>query len=187
MMARCRTRSLRLGISPSLCLRFAFYLALLMIVTNPAVSQDSGPLLDFTSPNALPACARQCQPLLDAQFLCIPPRTPSTDQPTYQRCFCQSPALQTLYRSPAGLCDASCPPDQLNLVRNWFLSRCVQDGGITTTTITSTSSSASSTASQATVTAASPTSTPTTLTVDQPAPGGWYVKPCFHTPTIIFH
>ena len=171
-MAQCRIRSLHLATSPSLCLRFAFYVVLLMMVANPATSQVSGPLLDFTSPNALPACARQCQPLLDAQSLCIPPHTPSTDQPTYQRCFCQSPALQTLYRSPAGLCDASCPPDQLTLVRNWFLSRCVQDGGIITTTITSTSSSASSSASQATVTA-SPTSTPSTLTADQPAPGSW--------------
>ena len=90
--------------------------------------------------NALPACAQTCQLLQQAQAACFPPAVPTTDQATYQSCFCQSGYLATLRSSPSGTCDAVCPsPGDQRTIQTWYLSTCqLQDtntaGEPTTTT-----------------------------------------------------
>lgn len=98
---------------------------LLLSLTTTLVSSQSTALLDFNSPNALPACAAQCTPLYSAQSGCVPPAAPGGRTVDQQRtCFCQSSFLQALYASPNGVCDQACPAAQLSQMRNWFTSSC---------------------------------------------------------------
>ena len=151
------------------------------IFSNPGGSQASQPqLLDFSSPNALPACANQCQPLYTAQYACIPPQAPVSDDAAYRSCFCQSAFLHNLYSTPAGLCDGICPPDGLAQIRNWYVGTCGQKAvaspSAATSAGTSVSSSSTPTGSNAGGTRTpSPTSTAFMLpTNQQEAPQqGW--------------
>lgn len=133
-----------------------------------------GPLLDFTSPNALPSCATQCQPLYAAQYACIPPQAPIADPLTYQACFCRSPILQPLYSRDVGICDGICPPEQLAQIRNWYLGRCPQRNAVTVTVTSSPSATATATRSAPTRVSIS-TSSPVPGTESQP--GSWF-EPC---------
>lgn len=82
----------------------------------------------LTSGNSqLPACAQSCQLLNQASQACG--GTQSVSQGIWS-CFCQSGYLTSLYNSPAGICDGSCPdPAQNQQVMTWYQNECGSDNG----------------------------------------------------------
>lgn len=157
------------------------YVVLLLASAGLVMSQagQSGSLLDFSA-GALPACAQQCPSLLAAQSICTPPQAPVTNDAAYQACFCQWPALQTLFTTELGVCDGICSPDLLPQIRTWFLGRCAQDDFVT---VTMTRSSDVIVTGVATVTETAPaqispsqepvTTPPRTGADDERPPGSW--------------
>ncbi|KAF2499020.1 hypothetical protein BU16DRAFT_523623 [Lophium mytilinum] len=98
----------------------------------------------------LPACAKQCSILAQAEANCVPPAAPVTNQDTYQSCVCQSGLLTTLKTSPS-LCQSSatdtiCTPQDATTIEQYYIALCngptVQPAETTTTTITTATSTA---------------------------------------------
>ena len=73
-------------------------------------------------PSNLPACAQQCNVLVNAQQSC------ASNQAAYQSCFCQSALLSTLYTSqPVPLC-AQCSTTDMAAIQSWYKGTCQQGG-----------------------------------------------------------
>lgn len=111
-------------------------------------------------PTTLPACAAQCQVLLQAQTGCVPPAAPVTNAATYQSCFCQSGYLSSLYASAASNLCQSCSAADMSAIQAWYKSFCPQQAaaanGQTVAVITMTTSVFGTVA-----TVSTPTATPT--------------------------
>ncbi|KIW72126.1 hypothetical protein PV04_00346 [Phialophora macrospora] len=76
-----------------------------------------------------PGCAVGCTVLLQAQSSCVPPNVATTDQITYENCFCQSGILQPLYGTPDSVCAAECTIESdRDLLQTWFTGFCQQVG-----------------------------------------------------------
>ncbi|KAI9808333.1 MAG: hypothetical protein M1825_004790 [Sarcosagium campestre] len=147
-----------------------------LFICNALISlsnAQSGQILTFGN-GGLPQCAQQCQNMFAAQGACVPPAVPVTNQGTYKSCFCQSAFLQSLYNTPAGLCDAACPPAGLSQIQSWFIGQC-PNKGVAGQPITSTTTSTSGTtpspdpASAASAAATSPLS----IATNNPPPNWW--------------
>lgn len=75
-------------------------------------------------PSTLPACARTCPVLIQAQTGCVPPAAPVTDAGTYQSCFCQSGYLAPLKASSANICAPQCPDGDFATINTWYKGFC---------------------------------------------------------------
>ncbi|KAL7629482.1 hypothetical protein AAE478_001002 [Parahypoxylon ruwenzoriense] len=93
---------------------------------------------------SLPSCAVRCGPLYDANGACVPPAAPSSDENTYNSCFCAYDSLQPFSRGTSGVCDDACTADNAGLsgIQSWFTSFC---NGRAVATTTSSSAAGSST------------------------------------------
>ncbi|KAJ9635753.1 hypothetical protein H2204_005713 [Knufia peltigerae] len=105
--------------------------------------------------STFPACAVNCAVLLQAQSTCTPPNVATTNDLTYENCFCQSSLLAALYSTPDSICTAECTSESdRTQLQTWFQGFCSQVGqgidplttaaaqgptGTTVVTITSTS------------------------------------------------
>lgn len=154
----------------------------LLLFSQEAAAQNV-PLLDFSSPNAIPECARPCQPLYAAEASCTPPQVVAADPSAFQACFCQAPVLQPLKSGVVGVCDAMCPPESLAQLQTWYLDRCGRRVVTTIATVTggvgtSTSSPPSSTVPGIVTAVASasqqPVTTPPLRSDDARPPGSWW-------------
>ncbi|KAL2378093.1 hypothetical protein RJZ90_006264 [Blastomyces dermatitidis] len=118
------------------------FLFLSAVVFTSVVCQS---LVPTTGSATFPECAVGCPLLQEAQANCVPPAAPVTDQATYRSCFCQSSLLQALHSSPNGVCDAVCPPAELNTLQQWYAGLCATGNPevtqTTTTLATSTTTS----------------------------------------------
>ncbi|KAI8958485.1 hypothetical protein F5Y11DRAFT_39501 [Daldinia sp. FL1419] len=94
---------------------------------------------------SLPSCAGSCGPLYDANGACVPPAAPTTDENTYDACFCAYNALQPFKQGTSGVCDAACTADAsgLSSIQNWFTSFCNEKAAATTSSSSSTSTGTS--------------------------------------------
>jgi hypothetical protein len=82
-----------------------------------------------TTSSQFPGCAVGCNVLLQAQSACIPPNVATTDQITYENCFCQISLLQALYSTPDSVCAAECTIEtDRDLLQTWFTGFCQQVG-----------------------------------------------------------
>lgn len=95
-------------------------LALLLLLLQLALVSGQA-VIDYSE---LPKCAYSCTLLAQAQGACVPPQAQTTNQQTYESCFCQSAYLRTLYSSANGVCDAFCGPDDLLKIQDWYTGRC---------------------------------------------------------------
>ncbi|KLJ10103.1 hypothetical protein EMPG_09915 [Blastomyces silverae] len=93
-------------------------------------------LVPTTGSATFPECAAACPLLQEAQANCIPPAAPVTNEATYKSCFCQSSLLQPLHSSPNGVCDAVCPPPELNTLQQWYAGLCASGNPEATQTTT---------------------------------------------------
>jgi len=92
---------------------------LALIAAAAAVSAQS--VLDFSK---LPACARQCPVLAQAEGGCVPPAAPVTNQGIYQSCVCQSALLTGLHQSGA-LCQATgCSAEDATKITTYYNALC---------------------------------------------------------------
>ncbi|KAF2804146.1 uncharacterized protein BDZ99DRAFT_153596 [Mytilinidion resinicola] len=119
-----------------------------LLLSSRASAQS---VIDYTK---LPACAKQCSILSQAEANCVPPAAPVTNQDTYQSCFCQSGLLTTLKTSPS-LCQSSatntiCTPQDATTIEQYYVALCngptVQPAETTTTTTSTATSTAAGTA-----------------------------------------
>ena len=94
---------------------------LLTVLATLSIAQQTTIL-----PTTLPACAAQCQTLLQAQTACVPPAAPVTNSATYQSCFCQSGYLSSLYSSAASNLCPSCSAGDMSAIQSWYKSFCPQ-------------------------------------------------------------
>ncbi|OJD21622.1 hypothetical protein ACJ73_07037 [Blastomyces percursus] len=106
-------------------------------------------LVPTTGSASFPECAVGCPLLQEAQANCVPPAAPVTDQATYRSCFCQSTLLQALHSSPSGVCDAVCPPAELNTLQQWYAGLCATGGNPELTQTTTTLATSTTTSSNA--------------------------------------
>ncbi|KAI0193252.1 hypothetical protein EV127DRAFT_12744 [Xylaria flabelliformis] len=87
---------------------------------------------------SLPSCAAKCGPLYDANGACVPPVNPSTDENSWDTCFCAYSSLQPLKSGATDVCSGSCnaDPQGLSSIQSWFTSLCNNKavGGTTATT-----------------------------------------------------
>lgn len=78
---------------------------------------------------AFPACAVNCAVLLQAQSTCTPPNVATTNDLTYENCFCQSSLLAALYSTPDSICTAECTGESdRTQLQTWFQGFCSQVG-----------------------------------------------------------
>ncbi|OCL13926.1 hypothetical protein AOQ84DRAFT_371747 [Glonium stellatum] len=118
-------------------------LPLLLILSATVASAQT--VIDYSK---LPACARQCGVLSQAETGCVPPAAQTTNQATYQSCFCQSAFLTTLKTSPS-LCEPACDAADAAAIENWYVALCngpVVEPAAATTTTTTTATTATGTA-----------------------------------------
>jgi hypothetical protein len=104
-------------------------------------------VIDYTK---LPACAKQCTVLAQAEGGCVPPAAPVTSQAIYQSCVCQS-ALLTQLHSSGAICQTSgCSATDATTISTYYNALCngpvVEPAATTTTTATTTSATATGTA-----------------------------------------
>jgi hypothetical protein len=96
-------------------------------------------VLDYSK---LPACAKQCTVLAQAEGGCVPPAAPVTSQGIYQSCVCQSALLTQLHTSGA-VCQATgCSADDAAKITTYYNALCagpvVQPAQTTTLATTAT-------------------------------------------------
>lgn len=107
--------------SCSLLLAFAT-IALLQVAASQSIVPTS-------SSSTFPACAVNCVVLLQAQSACIPPNVATTNDLTYENCFCQSSLLGALYSTPDSICTAECTVESdRSQLQTWFQGFCSQVG-----------------------------------------------------------
>ncbi|KAI3328961.1 hypothetical protein HD806DRAFT_481215 [Xylariaceae sp. AK1471] len=106
------------------------------------MSKPSTTIVPFAS---LPSCAVNCGPLYDANGACVPPTNPSTDEGSWDSCFCAYSSLQPLKSGPNDVCNGVCSADAQGLpgIQSWFTSLCNKAVAPTTTGTSATSSSTS--------------------------------------------
>ncbi|KAL2427182.1 hypothetical protein ABEF95_009870 [Exophiala dermatitidis] len=111
-------------------------------------------IVPTSSSNSFPGCALSCTVLLQAQTLCTPPNVASTNQITYENCFCQSSLLQALYSTPDAICAGECTIEaDRQQLQKWFTGFCAQVGqGVDPLTSTAATASPTTTTNVATVT-----------------------------------
>lgn len=130
-------------------------IVLLTVLATLSIAQQTTIL-----PTTLPACASQCQVLLQAQTGCVPPAAPVTNAAAYQSCFCQSGYLSSLYASAASTLCQSCSAGDMSSIQAWYKSFCPQQAaaanGQTVAVVTMTTSVLGTVA-----TVETPTATPT--------------------------
>ncbi|EHY52116.1 hypothetical protein HRR83_003320 [Exophiala dermatitidis] len=104
-------------------------------------------IVPTSSSNSFPGCALSCTVLLQAQTLCTPPNVASTNQITYENCFCQSSLLQALYSTPDAICAGECTIEaDRQQLQKWFTGFCAQVGqGVDPLTSTAATTSPTST------------------------------------------
>ncbi|GAP86112.1 putative integral membrane protein [Rosellinia necatrix] len=92
---------------------------------------------------SLPSCAADCGALYDANGACVPPVNPSTDESSWNSCFCAFGTLQPLKSGPNDVCVGTCNSDPQGLagIQSWFTSFCNVVAAPTTSTGAPTSSS----------------------------------------------
>lgn len=79
--------------------------------------------------SAFPSCAVSCTVLLQAQTQCIPPAVATSNDLTYENCFCQSTLLSALYSTPDAICAAECTAESDRTeLQSWFENFCQQVG-----------------------------------------------------------
>ncbi|OCK80872.1 hypothetical protein K432DRAFT_404336 [Lepidopterella palustris CBS 459.81] len=104
----------------------------------------------------LPACAKSCSVLQQAEGGCVPPAALVSNQATYQSCFCQSAFLTSLKTSPS-LCEPACSADDATAIESYYVSLCngpvVEPATTTQTTATTTATTAATTTTTGTNTA----------------------------------
>jgi hypothetical protein len=72
-------------------------------------------------PGQVPDCALQCPILLAAQQQCVPPYRATTNQATYNACFCNSDYLTTFKNGQtAGYCVGVCSQQEMRTILRWF-------------------------------------------------------------------
>ena len=120
-------------------------LAAFTLLSSPTIAQV-GTLLDHSK---LPNCAFSCQTLLNAQSACVPSGgAPTTNQATYQSCFCQSAYLTQFKSASYDICNGVCSATQLQQIQSWYTSLC--DSGVVVTPGGSAATSSGSSPSSAT-------------------------------------
>jgi type II secretory pathway pseudopilin PulG len=134
-------------------------LSTLLLLSIPALAQV-GTILDHSK---LPNCAFSCQTLLNAQSACVPSGgAPTTDQATYQSCFCQSAYLVQFKSTAFDICNGGCSTQELQQIQSWYSGLC--NAGVVVTpgggaAQTSSGASSSTTGATAVSTATSGAST----------------------------
>ena len=79
--------------------------------------------------STFPSCAVNCAVLLQAQSTCIPPNAATTNDITYENCFCQSSLLQALYSTADSVCATECTAESDRTeLQTWFKGFCSQVG-----------------------------------------------------------
>ena len=107
----------------------AALLLLLLLSWLPRASAQVGTLLDHSK---LPACAFNCQTLLNAQAVCVPPSTPESSQSAYQACFCQSGYLTAFKATPTDICAGLCTAPDLQKIQTWYDGLCAAGAPVVT-------------------------------------------------------
>lgn len=105
------------------------YAALLLFAATTASAQTTVLNIIPTAPSgSFPPCATACSVLVQAELQCEPPTAGTSNNLQYENCFCQNPALASLYQSGA-ICDSTCTSasDQAGLF-SWFAGFCQQVG-----------------------------------------------------------
>jgi hypothetical protein len=113
--------------------------AVLLLAAASALAES---VIDY---NKIPGCARQCTVLDQAEKGCVPPAAPSSNQATYQSCFCQSALLSPL-RSSGSQCQPACSQEDATKISQYYTGLCngpvvnppSQTTGTTTGTATAT-------------------------------------------------
>ncbi|KAI8632421.1 hypothetical protein F5Y19DRAFT_472451 [Xylariaceae sp. FL1651] len=115
----------------------------IFLTLSATLPTPSTTIVPFAS---LPSCAASCGPLYDANGACVPPVNPSTDQNSWDSCFCAYNKLQPFKSGTSGVCDAACPADAQGLpsIQSWFTSLCNQVATTTTSSSVRSSSTGSS-------------------------------------------
>ncbi|KAF2266267.1 hypothetical protein CC78DRAFT_531670 [Lojkania enalia] len=121
----------------------------------------------------LPDCAQQCTVFKDAEANCVPPRALTTDQSTYQSCFCSSALILDLHSSGAP-CQSTpqqtiCSAEDATKISQYYIGLC--NGPVVAPPEASTTTAAETTGT-ATTTAATGTSTVGAAGVGQGANAG---------------
>ena len=123
-----------------------------ILLSHPTIAQV-GTILDHSK---LPNCAFSCQTLLNAQRACVPSGgAPTTNQATYQSCFCQSAYLVQFKSTAIDICSGACTATDLQQIQSWYTSLC--SSGVVVTPGGSAATSTSSSGSAATATSKSGT------------------------------
>jgi len=123
----------------------------LVLLSSPSLAQV-GTILDHSK---LPDCAFDCQTLLNAQSACVPSGgAPTTNQATYQSCFCQSGYLTQFKSTSYDICNGACSAADLQTIQTWYTNLC-NDGVVVTPGGGSATSSSSSSASTSVATSTS--------------------------------
>ncbi|KAI1263130.1 hypothetical protein F5Y18DRAFT_142705 [Xylariaceae sp. FL1019] len=89
---------------------------------------------------SLPSCALNCGPLYDANGACVPPTNPSTDENSWDTCFCAYGSLQAFKSGASGVCDSVCTgtaATDITSIQGWFTSLCNQAAAVTSSTTSS--------------------------------------------------
>ncbi|KAF2710355.1 hypothetical protein K504DRAFT_454657 [Pleomassaria siparia CBS 279.74] len=124
-------------------------LALLAMAVASASTVFAQSVLDYSK---MPACARQCTVLAQAEGGCVPPGAQVSTQATYQSCVCQSAFLTTLHSSGA-VCQATgCSADDAAKITTYYNALCagpVVEPTMTTTTSTTSAATGTGTADAA--------------------------------------
>lgn len=139
------SRSLRLGtLSGPLHARKMKLIVFSLLAAAAAVSAQS--VIDYTK---IPACARQCIIIDQAEKGCVPPAAPISGQETYQSCLCASTIIAPLKVS-GDLCLAVCAAPDASKITEYYNALCagpvVQPPATTTLSTTTSSSTATGTA-----------------------------------------
>ena len=138
-------------------------------------------ILQFGS-NQLPTCAQNCQVLLNAQIVCVPPAAPVTNAQTYKSCFCQSGYLNTLGTDASTICDTTCTSQtDRTQIQSWYKSYCANANALPSGTAAGISTTSTTPATASTGTAASTTagsSATATAATAKPVDNdhSWYVQ-----------
>ncbi|KIW12343.1 hypothetical protein PV08_09620 [Exophiala spinifera] len=144
-------------------MREAPRIALLAISTFFGLSVTQS-IVPTSGSGTFPACAVNCAVLLQAQSTCTPPNVATTNDLTYENCFCQSSLLAALYSTPDSICTAECTAESdRSELQTWFQGFCSEVGkGIDPLATTSTQTPTSTIVVTITSTSTpSPTSTGT--------------------------
>ncbi|KIV77872.1 hypothetical protein PV11_09650 [Exophiala sideris] len=97
------------------------------IALYDAVTAQS--IVPTSASSTFPSCAVSCAVLLQAQTQCIPPAVATTNDLTYENCFCQSSLLSAPYSSPDAICTSECTAESDRTeLQTWFENFCSEVG-----------------------------------------------------------